>query len=319
MIPSAWLDQAKERIAPFIQKTPLSFDPVNNLYLKWENHQVTGSFKIRGALNKILTLQDWELERGLVTASAGNHGQGVALAGKMKNAPVIVFASNHAAHNKIQAMRDLGADIRLVDGGYAEAERAGIDFARMTSATWISPYNDGMVIAGQGTLGLEVLESLPHPSPDIWLVPAGGGGLVSGIGCSLQRLRQRPSLVAIQSEASPFLHEIFHRGTQAGVIELPSLADGLAGPVEDGSVSVPMVKNYVNDFILVTEIEIRKAIKYAWNIYHECIEGSAAVTLAAVLSGRISTRPALVILTGGNINPVEHTQILNDQTLGAFV
>jgi threonine dehydratase len=319
MIPSAWLDQAKERIAPFIQKTPLSFDPVNNLYLKWENHQVTGSFKIRGALNKILTLQEWELERGLVTASAGNHGQGVALAGKMKNAPVIVFASNHAAHNKIQAMRDLGADIRLVDGGYAEAERAGIDFARMTSATWISPYNDGMVIAGQGTLGLEVLESLPHPSPDIWLVPAGGGGLVSGIGCSLQRLRQRPSLVAIQSEASPFLHEIFHRGTQAGVIELPSLADGLAGPVEDGSVSVPMVKNYVNDFILVTEIEIRKAIKYAWNMYHECIEGSAAVTLAAVLSGRISTRPALVILTGGNINPVEHTQILNDQTLGAFV
>jgi threonine dehydratase len=319
MIPSAWLDQAKERIAPFIQKTPLSFDPVNNLYLKWENHQVTGSFKIRGALNKILTLQDWELKRGLVTASAGNHGQGVALAGKMKNAPVIVFASNHAAHNKIQAMRDLGADIRLVDGGYAEAERAGIDFARMTSATWISPYNDGMVIAGQGTLGLEVLESLPHPSPDIWLVPAGGGGLVSGIGCSLQRLRQRPSLVAIQSEASPFLHEIFHRGTQAGVIELPSLADGLAGPVEDGSVSVPMVKNYVNDFILVTEIEIRKAIKYAWNMYHECIEGSAAVTLAAVLSGRISTRPALVILTGGNINPLEHTQILNDQTLGAFV
>jgi len=319
MIPSAWLDQAKERIAPFIQKTPLSFDPVNNLYLKWENHQVTGSFKIRGALNKILTLQDWELERGLVTASAGNHGQGVALAGKMKNAPVIVFASNHAAHNKIQAMRDLGADIHLVDGGYAEAERAGIDFARMTSATWISPYNDGMVIAGQGTLGLEVLESLPHPSPDIWLVPAGGGGLVSGIGCSFQRLRQRPSLVAIQSEASPFLHEIFHRGTQAGVIEFPSLADGLAGPVEDGSVSVPMVKNYVNDFILVTEIEIRKAIKYAWNMYHECIEGSAAVTLAAVLSGRISTRPALVILTGGNINPVEHTQILNDQTLGAFV
>ena len=319
MIPSAWLDQAKERIAPFIQKTPLSFDPVNNLYLKWENHQVTGSFKIRGALNKILTLQDWELERGLVTASAGNHGQGVALAGKMKNAPVIVFASNHAAHNKIQAMRDLGADIHLVDGGYAEAERAGIDFARMTSATWISPYNDGMVIAGQGTVGLEIIESHPNPSPDVWLVPAGGGGLVSGIGCSLQRLKQRPSLVAIQSEASPFLHEIFHHGTQAGVVELTSLADGLAGPVEDGSVSVPMVKNYVNDFILVSEIEIRKAIKYAWNIYHECIEGSAAVTLAAVLSSRISIRPALVILTGGNINPLEHTQILNDQTLGSFL
>src|SRR4030066_1464638 len=113
MIPYEWLEQADERIAPFIHKTGLTYDPQNDLYLKWENHQVTGSFKVRGAFNKILSLQNWELERGLVTASAGNHGQGVALAGKMKNAPVIVFASNHAAHNKIQAMRDLGADIHL--------------------------------------------------------------------------------------------------------------------------------------------------------------------------------------------------------------
>src|SRR4030066_2464457 len=122
MIPSAWLDQAKERIAPFIQKTPLSFDPIKNLYLKWENHQGTGSFKIRGALNKILTLQDWELERGLVTASAGNHGQGIALAGKMRGASVKIFASNHASPNKIEAMRKLGAEIQLVPGSYGEAE-----------------------------------------------------------------------------------------------------------------------------------------------------------------------------------------------------
>ncbi|OGO12068.1 MAG: hypothetical protein A2Y53_09340 [Chloroflexi bacterium RBG_16_47_49] len=318
MIPFVWLEQAYERIAPFIHKTPLTYDSQNNLYLKWENHQVTGSFKVRGALNKVLSLQDWELDRGLVTASAGNHGQGVALAGKMRHAPVIVFASEHATPNKILAMQELGADIHLVSGGYSEAERAGIDYAKTTNATWVSPYNDGMVIAGQGTIGLEVLKDLQDPSSIVWLVPAGGGGLISGIGSALQGFQSRSGLVAVQSEASPFLHAIFHRGTQAGIVELPSLADGLAGLVEAGSVTIPMVMNYVTDFILVSEDEIRMAIKYAWNVYHERIEGSAAVPLAAALSGRLSARPALVIMTGGNINPAEHEQILNNENIGSF-
>lgn len=318
MIPFVWLEQACERIAPYIHKTPINYDLQNDLYLKWENHQVTGSFKARGALNKILSLQNWELERGLVTASAGNHGQGVALAAGIKHAQVIVFVSNHASPNKIQAMRQLGAEIHLVPGGYAEAESAGISFAKTSGATWVSPYNDGMVIAGQGTIGLEVIRELPDPTSVTWLVPAGGGGLVSGIGSALESLHPRPRLLAIQSEASPFLHAIFHHGTQEGVIELPSLADGLAGPVEASSVTIPMVMNLVDDIILVSELEIREAIKCAWTIYHECIEGSAAVTLAAVLSGHVKTRPVLAILTGGNINPVEHEQIVNDVDPGLF-
>jgi threonine dehydratase len=315
MIPYIWLEQASERIGPYIQKTPLTFDPQNNLYLKWENHQVTGSFKTRGAFNKVFSLQKWELERGLVTASAGNHGQGVALAGRMKQAPVIVFASDHASQNKIQAMRDLGAEIHLVPGGYGGAEQAGISYANTTGATWVSPYNDGLIIAGQGTIGLEVLEELPKASSVTWIVPAGGGGLVSGIGCALQRLKPQPKLVAVQSEASPFLSEIYHHGTQQGVVELPSLADGLAGPVEDGSVTVPIVLNYVTDFILVSENEIRKAIKYAWYMYHERIEGSAAASLAAILSAQVADKPALVIITGGNINPIDHDQILQDLSI----
>ncbi|MGE5123557.1 MAG: threonine ammonia-lyase, partial [Acidobacteriaceae bacterium] len=146
MIPYEWLEQAGERITPHIQRTPLTFDPRHELFLKFENHQVTGSFKARGALNKILALQDWELERGLVTASAGNHGQGVALAAGIRHAHVTVFVSEHASMNKIQAMRALGAEIHLVPGGYAEAESAGIAHAKGSGATWISPYNDGLVI-----------------------------------------------------------------------------------------------------------------------------------------------------------------------------
>ena len=317
MIPYEWLEQARERIAPYIHKTPLTYDPKLQLYLKWENHQVTGSFKARGALNKILSLQDWELDRGLVTASAGNHGQGVALAAGIRPARVIVFVSEHASPNKIKAMKELGADIHFIPGGYAEAESAGIAFAKESGATWISPYNDGMVIAGQGTIALEVLQDLPDLSSVTWLVPAGGGGLVSGIGCALRATQPHARLFAIQSEASPFLHAIFHQGTQDGVVELPSLADGLAGPVEAGSVTVPMVKNYVDDVILVSEAEIRQAIQYAWMNYHECIEGSAAVTLAATLSGKVDDGTAVAVLTGGNIDPAEHAQIIDDGNEGS--
>jgi threonine dehydratase len=315
MIPYAWLEQAYERIGPYIQKTPLTYDAKNHLYLKWENYQVTGSFKARGALNKILSLQDWELERGLVTASAGNHGQGVALAGRMKHAAVIVFASDHALGIKLQAMHELGAEIHLIPGGYGEAERAGISYANTIGATWVSPYNDGMIIAGQGSIALEIMKELQDPSTVAWIVPAGGGGLVSGIGCALQELKPRPRLVAVQSEASPFLYEIYHHGTQEGVEELPSIADGLAGPVEEGSVTIPIVKNYVTDFFLVSETEIRRAIKYAWYTYHERIEGSAAASLAAVISGRVSDKPALVVLTGGNITAEDHERILHDPNL----
>jgi threonine dehydratase len=315
MIPYEWIEQASQRIGPYIRETPLTLDEKRELYLKWENRQVTGSFKARGALNKILSLQDWELERGLVTASAGNHGQGVALAAGLKHAQVIVFASEHALPVKLQAMRQLGAEIHLVPGGYGEAEQAGIAYAQTSGATWISPYNDGLVIAGQGTLALEVLKHIPDPSATTWVVPAGGGGLISGIGSALQPVRPKPRLVAVQSEASPFLHKIYHHGSQQGVIELPSLADGLAGPVEEGSVTIPMVKDCVTEFILVSEPDIRMAIKYAWDAYHERIEGSAAAALAAVNGGKIDPKHAVVVLSGGNITPEDHAQIIQDTRL----
>lgn len=309
--PDQWIEQAARRLAPHIKHTPISYDPELNVYLKWENHQVTGSFKARGALNKVLSLQAWERERGLVTASAGNHGQGVTLAGNIFGVPVIVFASDHAVLDKIKAMQALGAQVRLVPGGYAQAEAAGIAYAQQSGSTWISPYNDGQVIAGQGTLALELLQDLAGKPQTAWIVPAGGGGLVCGIGAALSNQERRPHLVAVQSDASPFLHAIFHQGTQEGVLELDSLADGLAGPVETGSVTIPLVQRYVDDFLLVSEEEIAEAIAYAWRKHHEQIEGSAAVSLAAILSGKISERPAVAILTGGNIQPEVHARIIS--------
>ncbi len=175
MIPLEWFTAACERISPFVRQTPISYDPDLDVYIKWENQQVTGSFKVRGALNKVLSLQPWELERGLVTASAGNHGQGVAFAARQAGARATVFASEHAVESKVAAMRSLGAEVILVPGGYSEAEAAGIRHASEQSATWISPYNDGQVIAGQGTLGIELAAQLKGIEVKAVICPAGRG------------------------------------------------------------------------------------------------------------------------------------------------
>ena len=311
LVPIQWIHQAAERIAPHIHHTPISYDPDLDVYFKWENQQITGSFKLRGALNKVLTLQDWERQRGLVTASAGNHGQGVAVAAKLCAVGVTVFTSDHAVPNKIKAMQDLGAEIRQVKGGYAQAEAAGIAYALENNLSWISPYNDGQIIAGQATIALELMHDLAKVPNQNWIVPAGGGGLVSGIGAAISGLEIPPRLTAVQSEASSFLHAIFHTGTQDGVVELDSLADGLAGPVETGSVTIPMVKAYVDDFYLVSENDIAAAIAYAWQHYQQRIEGSGAVTLAAILTGKVIHHPAVVVITGGNIQPEVHAQIIS--------
>jgi threonine dehydratase len=321
MIPEIWLHEAVDRLSGKIIQTPLTYDPALDAYFKWENQQRTGSFKLRGALNKILTLQRWELERGLVAASAGNHGQGVALAGGLSGATVTIFASENAVPAKLQAMRGLGAQVRLVGGDYGAAEQAGLAFAISNNATWISPYNDGQVIAGQGTLALEVLGQLQPSLSDTqsqtltWIVPVGGGGLLAGIACALFAVHRQGQIlhriVAVQSEASPFFHEIYWHGTQEGVRELTSLADGLAGPVEAGSLTIPILRRYLSDFLLVSETAIQQAIGYAWQHYQQKIEGSAAAALAALLSGQVTARPALVVISGGNIQPEVHQQIIS--------
>jgi len=327
MIPYTWLEEAAERIAPHIRATPLSYDPNNDLFLKWENHQVTGSFKARGALNKVLILQPWEVQRGLVAASAGNHGQGVALAAQLVGAHATIFASDHAVPTKLEAMRAMGAEVHLVAGGYGEAEKAGIAYAAQHEAIWVSPYNDGQVIAGQGTLGLELLQELATLPESTWVVPVGGGGLIAGIGAAIEAFfpssgatsqsgettppSRKPRLVGVQSTASPYMHALFTRGAQEGVVELESLADGLSGPVEAQSLTIPLVRSFVDEIVLVEEIEIQRAIVYAWERYRERIEGSAAVALAAVLENRVSARPAVVVLSGGNIQSEVHQALLN--------
>jgi threonine dehydratase len=315
MIPSDWIDLAQRRLDGQIELTPLTYDPALDLYLKWENRQRTGSFKIRGAINKVLSLEPWEQQRGLVTASAGNHGQGVAQAARLVGAPLIVFASEHAVPTKVEAMRALGAEVRLVAGGYEDAERAGQACAVEMNATWVSPYNDGQVVAGQATVGREIIAQIAQqagaPALGAVIVPVGGGGLIAGIGAALEAVSPQPLLVGSQSVASPFFYALYHHGTQDGVRELESLADGLAGAVERGSITFPLVRRYVGDMVLVTEAQIAQAIAYAWQKHNERIEGSAAVSLAAVMFDAYE-RPSgaqVAVISGGNIQPESHARI----------
>ncbi len=311
MIPFEWIEQAYAQLKQKVVCTPITYSHEMGFFLKWENYQTTGSFKLRGAWNKVLSLKDWELSKGLVTCSAGNHGQGLALACRSVNAKCTVFASDHASPLKLDAMRSLGASVELVDGDYALAESMAKAYADKNGKVFVSPYNDGQVIAGQASIALEFLEQMGDHMPlDVVLVPVGGGGLISGIGAVLAELENPPKLIGVQSEASPYAWHLLQEGNQNGVIETDSLADGLAGALESGSITIPLMKRYVNDIILVSEDEIRFTIKYAWSTWKERIEGSAAVGLAAVLSGKINSNKGLIVISGGNIQEELFSEIL---------
>jgi threonine dehydratase len=171
-----------------------------------------------------------------------------------------------------------------------------------------------MVIAGQGTLGLEILDQLPERNQFSWIIPCGGGGLASGIGAAVKSLvSDQPSshrLFAVQSEASPYMFAAYYTGTQEGVVEYPSLADGLAGPIEHNSLTIPLVRRYIDGVLLVSEADIHQALSYAWHHYQEIIEASAATSLAAILSGKFTHRPAVLVISGGNINADTHQKLI---------
>ncbi len=314
MIPVEWIKTAYENISPYINKTPITFDEKFDIYIKWENHQVTGSFKARGAFNKILNLEPWEREAGLLAASAGNHGQGVALAGKKVGAPAKIFAPEEAPAIKISAMREMGAEVVLIPGGYTAAEKAALAEAETSDATWVSPYNDGQVIAGQATLGMEAIDQLADFTDfslanSIWYTPVSGGGLLAGVATALQSIAPPPLCLGVQAATQAYMHGLFYRESQEDIEASPTVADGLAGEVEPGSITVPIIRQFVDDIQLVEEEKISQAVRMAWQRYGERIEGAAAVSLAAAM-GRESKKPAVIVISGGNIDDQLHAEII---------
>jgi threonine dehydratase len=293
---------AQRRIEGLVKRTPMI--QAGLLGLKCEQEQPTGSFKVRGALNKILGASPRDLAPGVVAASAGNHGLGVAFACKLRGTRATIVVPQDAVSAKVAGILALGAEIVRAQGGYAEAELQGRQLADAHGAFWVSPYNDPEVIAGQGTIGLELVEQLEAvlgtPSGEVF-VPVSGGGLISGIGIAVKALAPDVKVIGVQPEASPYMFVHFNGGDMSQVVEQPTIADGLAGAVEEDSITLDIVNAVVDDMQTVDEHAIREAVKWVRRTTGAWVEPSAAAAVAAALKDD-QGRQRIVVLSGGNID-----------------
>lgn len=309
---TSWLDAlrgeitaARSRIAPHILTTPLTralwcsdFD----LHLKCEHLQHTGSFKLRGALNRMGMLGDDERRLGVIAASTGNHGQGVARASQVLNVPATVFVPEQASPVKIAPMRAMGVRVETVPGsdGLA-AELAARTAADDEGKVFVSPYNDPAVIAGQGTIGAEILEALP--AVDAVFVSVGGGGLISGVGGWLKSHRPDIRMYGCWPENAPTMARCLERGAIHEVEETATISDGTAGGVEEGAITFESCQAFIDEQVLVSEDEIRAAMRLLAEQERWIVEGSAGVALAGCLKLADVLRGArvAVVLCGRNI------------------
>ena len=315
---------ARERIKPHINVTGVTRylfeDPdnksVHNTFVKRENEQTTGSFKVRGSLNKILSLSDEEKKKGVVAASTGNHGLGVAHACSVARIQGEVFLPEKSKKSKIEKLKAAGVQLKFVQGDSLQAEMQAKSYARGAGKVWISPYNDPAVIAGQGTIGLELLEQLPDLQRAF--VTVGGGGLISGIAMAIKQVRPEVRIIGCQPKNSPEMSLSVAAGRIINLeTQLETLSDGSAGGVEDGSITFDYCRQLVDEWVTVSEAEIAGAMLHALDTHGLVIEGSAGVALAGLLKVRGFTKCDAVILCGGNISKSEilelRTSILRTQ------
>jgi threonine dehydratase len=303
---AASVRSAAVRLEPHVVRTPtvpsawLTAITCAEVRLKLENVQQTGSFKLRGALNALLGLEPSVRQRGVVGASSGNHGLGLAAAGKQLGAPVTVFVPHTTPSAKRQAIAARGAEVIVHGDDCVVSELAARAAAVQSSRLYVSPYNDAAVIAGQGTVAVELLEQ--WPAVEIVYVALGGGGLLSGMAAFAKSVRPGVEFVACSPAASPAMAECVRRGRVVEVPCSPTLSDSTAGGVEPGSITLPLCAALCDRFLSVPEPAIASAILSALEHEHLLVEGAAAVAIAACLQdpGRRGRRAAIVVC-GGNL------------------
>ncbi|RLE57656.1 MAG: threonine ammonia-lyase [Thermoprotei archaeon] len=299
-----------------IRRTPLDYSTTLSrlcrcsVYLKLENLQKTGSFKVRGAYYKIWRLSDEEKRRGVVAASAGNHAQGVAYSASRLGVSAKIVMPYTAPLAKVEATRNYGAEVILHGSIVDEAVEKALEIARAEGRAFVHPYDDLDVIAGQGTIGLEILEDLPDV--DVVIVPVGGGGLISGIATALKMRRKGIKVIGVQAEAAPAMALSWRSGKLIEVTARASLADGIVVK-KPGTLTLPLVRELVDDFVLVSEDEIAEAIFFLLERCKVVVEGAGAVGVAALLSGKVQVegRKVVVVVSGGNIDMTTLLRVVN--------
>ena len=299
--------EASRKIRNFVARTPTYHSVVFSqrtgaeVYLKLECFQPVGVFKIRGAVNKICSLSPSELKKGLVTSSSGNHGVAVAYAAKIYGAKAVVVVPENAVKEKVEAIETYGAEVVKYGKDYDEAYSKALEIQKKTGITFVHPFNDSFVIAGQGTVGLELLEDVPDL--DTIIVPIGGGGLISGISVAAKTLNPNIRIVGVQPEGAPAVYRSWKAGKIVEVDSVNTVADGLAArkPLD---LTFRIIKKYVDDILLVTEQEIGEAVLALLHEAHILAEPSGAASSAALLF-KYHPKPkekVVVIVSGANIS-----------------
>lgn len=280
------------------------------VYLKLENLQQSGSFKIRGAYNKMLHLSDEEKQCGVVASSAGNHAQGVAISATKLGIKSTIVMPRSAPFAKIFATRNYGGEVVLEGEIYDEAYQKALEIKEATGATFVHPFNDPYVIAGQGTIGLEMIEE--QPDLDVVLVPIGGGGIAAGIAMAIKTLNPNTKVIGVQTENAPSMYQSIKDGKIGTVKVTKSIADGIA-VATPGDVTFPLIQQYVDEVITVSETQISQAFLLLLENCNLVCEGAGAVCVAAILSNQLDLKGKKVgaVLSGGNIDTNLIESIIN--------
>ncbi|MFC6338050.1 threonine/serine dehydratase [Pseudomonas sp. CCM 7891] len=288
-------------VTPLIYSARLSAMTECEVYLKCEHLQHTGSFKFRGASNKIRLLPEAQRQLGVITASSGNHGQGLALAGKVLGVPVTVYTTTSASAYKLDAIRALGADVVSLDLDPLSVELEAARQAASQGKPFVSPYNDPQIIAGQGTIGVELFEQAPDL--DAVFVAVGGGGMISGIGAALKALNPNTEIIGCWPANAPTMQRSLEAGEIIEMEEDDTISDGTAGGIEPGSITFPLCQALLTRTVLVSEDEIKAAMRDVASCERWIIEGAAGVAVASMkkLAKEYRGKRVAVVICGRNI------------------
>ena len=312
--------QASKTLEGVTRKTDLipapRINPEGQIYLKPENLQITGSFKVRGAYHKISRLSDEEKEKGVIACSAGNHAQGVALAAEKSGIPALICIPEAAPISKVEATKSYGAQVRLVKGVYDDAYQEACRLQRESGATFIHPFDDPDVIAGQGTVGLEIMEQLSDA--DAVIVPVGGGGLIAGVACAVKSIRPQCKVYGVQVTGAPSMARAIKNKKIAAIPHVSTFADGIAVKCP-GQLTYEMCKDYVDEIVTVTDDETAAAILALMEQHRLIAEGAGAVSVAAAMFNRVDVRgkKAVCLVSGGNIDVTILSRVISRGLLRA--
>lgn len=308
--PQLWdIYQADHLIRATINRTPviessfLSARTGRQIFLKLECLQVTGSFKIRGASNRILQLSREDKQRGVIAVSSGNHGRAVAYVASKFGIPAVICVSETVPQNKVSAIRTLGAEVLVSGKTYDQATEVAMQEQEERGLTMIHPFDDPLVIAGQGTIGLELLKTIPDL--DTVIVPLSGGGLLGGIALGLKTINPDIRTIGVTMDQGAAMVDSLNAGKVVEIVEQPTLADALVGGIGiENKYTFSIVQKYVDQTALVTEGEIAAGMAYALEKEHLALEGGGAVGIAALLAGKIHKpgKKIAVVISGGNVN-----------------